>query len=112
MVPVRLPALLMIAALPALLGACGPPAEVVAARGAPANPDLPDPALLPTENFDEVLAAAGADAARLAEDTNALAARAAALRARAASLAEPVIPPAEAARLEAAAASPPVIADP
>ena len=103
---------LLAAALLAPLAACGPPAEVVAARGAPSNPDLPAPALLPTENFDEALAAAEADTTRLDAETDALAARAAALEARAASLSAPVIPPADAARLEAATANPPQIPAP
>lgn len=103
---------LLAAALLATLAACGPPAEVVAARGGPSNLDLPDPTLLPTENFDEALAAAEADTTRLDAETDALAARAAALEARAASLSAPVIPPADAARLEAATANPPRIPAP
>lgn len=105
------PAACCLAALLAL-AACGPPPEVVAARGAPASPDRPAPLLLPTETFDTALARAGADTERLAAGTTALEARAAALRARAADLEAPVLTPAESARLEAAATAPPQIPDP
>lgn len=77
---------------PALL----PPSPRVAAAVAPQ--------LVPTVDFNAPLARGPRDIARIADESDVLAARAEALRARAAALqATPTIPPEESARLRAAA---------
>lgn len=84
--------------------ACGPPQEVIEARGTPSADIGPAPVLLPTENFSDALASAASETDRLDTETEALAVRAAALQARAAALsAGPVLPPDESARLARAA---------
>jgi hypothetical protein len=94
--PRPFPFLRVLAAL--LIAACEAPGDAAYEPSAAAR-DAPPPQLAETARFTAPLATATPDAERLAEGTDALAARAAALRGRADALGAPVIGPAEQRRL-------------
>jgi hypothetical protein len=87
-----------------LMAACGLPDGTVIEPSEAARA-LPPPQLIRTDRLEAAGATAAADAQRIETAIAALEARRAALEARAAALGRPVIPPAERAGLEAAAAS-------
>jgi hypothetical protein len=86
-----------------LLAACGLPDGTVIEPSEAARA-LPPPQLIRTARLETAGTAAAADALRIETAIAELEARRAALEARAAALGRPVIPPAERARMEAAAA--------
>jgi hypothetical protein len=90
-------------ALLLLLAACGLPDGTVIEPSEAARA-LPPPQLVRTDRLEAAGAAAAEDALRIETAIAELEARRAALEARAAALGGPVIPPAERARMEAAAA--------
>jgi hypothetical protein len=97
--PRRTTLLLVTLLLPA---ACGLPDGTVIEPSEAARA-LPPPQLIRTESLEAAGATAAEDALRIETAIAELEARRAALEARAAALGRPVIPPAERARMEAAA---------